>query len=52
MTGPGPIQDMTCDEVRELAGSFVLGALPPADADAVRAHLDTCDDRSSSRRPR
>ena len=44
MTGPGPIQDMTCDEVRELAGSFVLGALPPADADAVRAHLDTCDD--------
>ena len=44
MTGPGPIQDMTCDEVRELAGAFVLGALSPADADAVRAHLDTCDD--------
>jgi anti-sigma-K factor RskA len=35
---------MTCDEVRELAGSFVLGALPAAEADAVRAHLDTCED--------
>ena len=44
MTGPGPTQDMTCDEVRALAGSFVLGALPPTDADAVRAHLDTCED--------
>ncbi len=35
---------MTCDEVRDVAGAFVLGALPPAEADAVRAHLDSCDD--------
>ena len=32
------------DEVREVAGSFVLGALPPAEAEAVRAHLETCQD--------
>jgi anti-sigma-K factor RskA len=44
MTGPGPIQDMTCDEIRDVAGAFVLGALSPAEADAVRAHLDSCDD--------
>ena len=44
MTGPGPTQDMTCDEIREVAGAFVLGALPPAEAEAVRAHLDSCDD--------
>ncbi len=44
MTGPGPTQDMTCDEIREVAGAFVLGALPAAEADAVRAHLDSCDD--------
>jgi anti-sigma-K factor RskA len=44
MTGPGPSQDMTCDEIRDVAGAFVLGALTPAEADAVRAHLDSCDD--------
>jgi anti-sigma factor RsiW len=44
MTGPGPIQDMTCDQIRDLAGAFVLGALSPAEADAVRAHLDSCDE--------
>lgn len=43
MTGPEPGQ-MTCDEVRELAGAFVLGALAPADDAAVRAHLASCDD--------
>jgi anti-sigma-K factor RskA len=35
---------LTCDEVREMAGAFVLGALDPADEAAVRAHLDTCED--------
>jgi anti-sigma-K factor RskA len=38
------VRDLTCDEVRELAGAFVLGALEPADAAAVRAHLATCTD--------
>ena len=33
---------MTCDDVRELAGAFVLGALEPREADAVREHLATC----------
>ena len=36
--------DLTCDDVREMAGSFVLGALDPAEDAAVRAHLATCDD--------
>ena len=33
---------LTCDEVREVAGSFVLGALGADDAAAVREHLATC----------
>jgi len=33
---------LTHDEVVEMGGAFVLGALPPAEADAVRAHLATC----------
>ena len=36
--------DLTCDDVREMAGSFVLGALPDAEAAAVRQHLATCAD--------
>ena len=36
--------DLSCDDVRDLAASFVLGALDPADADAVRAHLASCAD--------
>ena len=36
--------DLSCDEVRELAASFVLGALEPDQADAVRAHLASCAD--------
>lgn len=32
--------ELTCDEVRELAGAYVLGALDPAEAAAVRAHLE------------
>jgi anti-sigma-K factor RskA len=33
---------LTCDEVRDLAGSFVLGALDADEAAAVREHLATC----------
>ena len=36
--------DLSCDEVRELAASFVLGALDSDEADAVRAHLASCAD--------
>jgi len=36
--------DLTCDDVRELAAPFVLGALDTAEDDAVRAHLATCSD--------
>ena len=36
--------DLTCDDVREMAGSFVLGALPESEAAAVREHLATCSD--------
>jgi hypothetical protein len=36
--------DLTCDDVRELAGAFVLGALDPDEAAAVREHLATCAD--------
>ena len=38
------VRELTCDEVREMAGAFVLGALTPADDAAVRAHLASCDD--------
>jgi len=33
---------LTCDEIRDLAGSFVLGALDADEAAAVREHLATC----------
>jgi anti-sigma-K factor RskA len=36
--------DLSCDDVRELAAAFVLGALDDAEADAVRAHLASCAD--------
>ena len=36
--------ELRCDEVRELAASFVLGALDEDEADAVRAHLASCAD--------
>ena len=44
MNGRDDVKTLTCDEVREMAGAFVLGALDPAEAAAVRAHLATCDD--------
>lgn len=36
--------DLSCDDVRELAASFVLGALEEDEADVVRAHLASCAD--------
>jgi anti-sigma-K factor RskA len=39
-----PATDLTCDDVRDLAGAFVLGALEPAEEAAVRAHLASCPD--------
>lgn len=33
---------LTCDEVRDLAAPFVLGALDADEMDAVRAHLAAC----------
>jgi anti-sigma factor RsiW len=42
MTDPTRPVELTCEDVRDLAGAFVLGALEPADADAVRAHLASC----------
>ena len=33
------LQELTCDEVREMAAAFVLGALDEREADAVRSHL-------------
>lgn len=44
MTGSDASREMTCDQVREMAGAFVLGALDPDDEAAVRAHLETCSD--------
>lgn len=35
---------LTCDEIRELAAPFVLGALEADEMDAVRAHLADCPD--------
>lgn len=34
--------ELLCDEADELAGLYVLGALEPAEDDAVRRHLATC----------
>lgn len=34
--------DLTCDEVRDLAAPFVLGALDTDEMDAVRGHLASC----------
>jgi hypothetical protein len=39
MTGPDRMDNLTCDDVRELAAAFVLGALDAAEEAAVREHL-------------
>ena len=37
------VRPMTCEEATDLAPAYVLDALEPADAAAVRAHLASCD---------
>ena len=37
MSGPDAMRELTCDEVREMAGAFVLGALDATDDAAVRS---------------
>ena len=44
MTDDRTYGGLTCDEVRDLAGSFVLDALDADEAAAVREHLATCPD--------
>ena len=44
MSGHDDVVGLTCDEVREMAGAFVLGALEPDEMAAVRAHLATCEE--------
>ena len=39
MSGRDAMRELSCDEVREMAGAFVLGALDAAEDAAVRAHL-------------
>jgi len=39
MSGPDGMRNLTCDEVRDMAGAFVLGALEADEAAAVRSHL-------------
>ena len=39
---PGKATDLTCDDVRDIAASFVLGALDTDESHAVRVHLATC----------
>lgn len=39
MTGPDRMGNLGCDDVRELAAAYVLGALDAADEAAVREHL-------------
>ena len=42
MTDRRPPTTLTCDEARDLAAGFVLGALAPDEMVAVREHLATC----------
>ena len=44
MSETDPEAVLTCDDVREMAGAFVLGALEPAEERAIRAHLASCAD--------
>jgi hypothetical protein len=47
VSGIDPARELTHDEVVEMGGAFVLGALGPADAAAVRSHLSTCTEDHS-----
>ena len=42
MSGSDDMSPLTHDEAVEMAGAFVLGALEPAEAAAMRQHLATC----------
>ncbi len=44
MNDRDPEAVLTCDDVREMAGAFVLGALEPSEERAIRAHLASCAD--------
>ena len=44
MSDTDPEAVPTCDDVREMAGVFVLGALDPAEERAIRTHLASCVD--------
>jgi anti-sigma factor RsiW len=47
VSGIHPVHELTHDEAVEMGGAFVLGALEPAEAAAVRAHLATCTEDHS-----
>lgn len=47
MSGSDGMPVLTHDEVVEMGGPFVLGALEPAEAAAVRAHLASCSEDHS-----
>ena len=42
MTEPRPFAPLSCDEVRDLAAGFVLGALEDEQMTRLREHLSTC----------
>ena len=44
MSGQVGVQ-LTCEQVAELAGVYVLGALTATEADSVRRHVATCPDQ-------
>ncbi len=47
MTETRPMSRLTCDEVRDLAAGFVLGALEEEEMTGLRHHLSTCSDPHS-----
>lgn len=42
--GPPPAAELSCEDARDLAAGFVLGALDASEAAAVREHLATCSE--------
>ena len=42
--GGAPANGLDCRDCSDLVGGYVLGALEPAEADAVRRHVETCAD--------